>query len=42
MFYIFQKLSDEEYQKIAAEFNLSETTYPLPLDADDWKNGSLR
>uniref|UniRef100_A0A914Y1A0 Uncharacterized protein n=1 Tax=Panagrolaimus superbus TaxID=310955 RepID=A0A914Y1A0_9BILA len=28
-----QKLSDEEYQKIAAEFNLSETVYPLPLDS---------
>uniref|UniRef100_A0A1I8AAW2 Phenazine biosynthesis-like domain-containing protein n=1 Tax=Steinernema glaseri TaxID=37863 RepID=A0A1I8AAW2_9BILA len=29
--------SDEEYQRIAAEFNLSETAIPLPLDGASFK-----
>jgi len=32
-----QKLSDAQYQKIGAEFNLSETSFSLPLDGDNWK-----
>ncbi|KAK0427111.1 hypothetical protein QR680_010066 [Steinernema hermaphroditum] len=32
-----EKKTDEEYQKIAAEFNLSETAFPLPLDSNDFK-----
>ncbi|KHJ97177.1 phenazine biosynthesis protein, PhzF family [Oesophagostomum dentatum] len=27
-------LRDEEYRKIAAEFNLSETAFPIPIDGD--------
>ncbi len=34
-----QKLSDAVYQKIAAEFNLSETAFPMPIDTDDFKTG---
>jgi predicted PhzF superfamily epimerase YddE/YHI9 len=34
-----QKLSDAIYQKIGAEFNLSETAFPIPLDTDDFKTG---
>uniref|UniRef100_A0A914Q7S4 Uncharacterized protein n=1 Tax=Panagrolaimus davidi TaxID=227884 RepID=A0A914Q7S4_9BILA len=37
-----QKLSDKEYQQIAAEFNLSETAYPLPLDTENYETGGLR
>ncbi|CAO4378278.1 unnamed protein product [Caenorhabditis nigoni] len=34
-------LTDLEYQKIAAEFNLSETAFPIPLDPKlDFKNSS--
>uniref|UniRef100_A0A1I7YJ56 PhzF family phenazine biosynthesis protein n=1 Tax=Steinernema glaseri TaxID=37863 RepID=A0A1I7YJ56_9BILA len=29
--------SDEEYQRIAAEFNLSETAIPLPLNGASFK-----
>ncbi|KAE9550111.1 hypothetical protein FO519_006671 [Halicephalobus sp. NKZ332] len=32
-----EKLSDAEYQKIGAEFNLSETSFSIPLDGDSWK-----
>ncbi|CAJ0936498.1 unnamed protein product, partial [Mesorhabditis belari] len=36
------KLADQEYQRIAAEFNLSETTYPVSLEeGKDFKTGSL-
>uniref|UniRef100_A0A914E2M1 Uncharacterized protein n=1 Tax=Acrobeloides nanus TaxID=290746 RepID=A0A914E2M1_9BILA len=36
-----KKLSDEEYQKIAAEFNLSETAFPIPIDKPgDFKKAS--
>uniref|UniRef100_A0A914XJP8 Uncharacterized protein n=1 Tax=Plectus sambesii TaxID=2011161 RepID=A0A914XJP8_9BILA len=38
-------LTDEQYQKIGAEFNLAETAFPIPLDADDYttaKRFSLR
>jgi predicted PhzF superfamily epimerase YddE/YHI9 len=35
-----QKLSDKEYQKIAAEFNLSETAYPLPLDTENYETAT--
>uniref|UniRef100_A0A914W1K1 Uncharacterized protein n=1 Tax=Plectus sambesii TaxID=2011161 RepID=A0A914W1K1_9BILA len=31
-------LTDEQYQKIGAEFNLAETAFPIPLDADDYTN----
>uniref|UniRef100_A0AC34PZ80 Phenazine biosynthesis-like domain-containing protein n=1 Tax=Panagrolaimus sp. JU765 TaxID=591449 RepID=A0AC34PZ80_9BILA len=34
---ISQELSTEIYQKIAAEFNLSETVFPLPLEDKTWK-----
>ncbi|VDL79226.1 unnamed protein product [Nippostrongylus brasiliensis] len=33
-------LRDEEYQKIGAEFNLSETAFPLPNNGD-FKTGKL-
>ncbi|TMS38571.1 hypothetical protein L596_005266 [Steinernema carpocapsae] len=32
--------SDLEYQRIGAEFNLSETAVPLPLDTNDFKTAS--
>ncbi|KAE9552728.1 hypothetical protein FO519_004045 [Halicephalobus sp. NKZ332] len=32
-----EKLSDAQYQKIGAEFNLSETSFSIPLDGDSWK-----
>jgi predicted PhzF superfamily epimerase YddE/YHI9 len=35
-----QKLSDKEYQQIAAEFNLSETAYPLPLDTENYETAT--
>ncbi|KAH7723261.1 Protein T04A11.2 [Aphelenchoides avenae] len=38
---IDKKLPDEKYQKIASEFNLSETVYPLPLDTADFVKGKL-
>uniref|UniRef100_A0A1I7WM97 Isomerase n=1 Tax=Heterorhabditis bacteriophora TaxID=37862 RepID=A0A1I7WM97_HETBA len=29
-----KELKKEDYQKIAAEFNLSETAFPIPIDGD--------
>uniref|UniRef100_A0A914WJ32 Uncharacterized protein n=1 Tax=Plectus sambesii TaxID=2011161 RepID=A0A914WJ32_9BILA len=34
---IKEKLSDEVYQKIGAEFNLAATAFPIPLDTDDFR-----
>ncbi|CAL2040651.1 unnamed protein product [Caenorhabditis brenneri] len=33
-------LKDEEYLKISAEFNLSETAFPVPIGTSDFKNAS--
>ncbi|CAI2350705.1 unnamed protein product [Caenorhabditis sp. 36 PRJEB53466] len=35
-----QILKDEEYLKIAAEFNLSETAFPVPIGSSDFKQCS--
>uniref|UniRef100_A0A914E1U5 Uncharacterized protein n=1 Tax=Acrobeloides nanus TaxID=290746 RepID=A0A914E1U5_9BILA len=38
---LIDQLSDEQYPKIAAEFNFSETAYPMPLDVPrDFKKAS--
>jgi predicted PhzF superfamily epimerase YddE/YHI9 len=37
--YFSQKLTDEQYQKLGAEFNLSETAFPLSLDDSTFKSG---
>uniref|UniRef100_A0A7E4URZ9 Phenazine biosynthesis-like domain-containing protein n=1 Tax=Panagrellus redivivus TaxID=6233 RepID=A0A7E4URZ9_PANRE len=38
--FIEKKLTTDKYQQIAAEFNLSETAFPVPLDGESYQNAS--